>query len=68
MCAAQIILFVSVGSDPGQSPSARNIAGDAGLELIGRLSALIQTDADMFVCGPCVYTGLSRTSLDPFLS
>lgn len=65
---AQIILFLSVVGDTGQSPSARKIARDTGLELIGKLSALMQTDTDMFVCGPCVYTGLSHTSLDPFLS
>lgn len=66
--AAQIILFLSVVGDTGQSPSAGEIARDTGLEPIGRLSALMQTDADMFVYRPCVYTGLSHTSLDPFLS
>lgn len=52
--AAQIILFLSAVSDTRESPSAREIARDTGLELTGRLRALMQTDAEMFVCEPCI--------------
>lgn len=69
MYVTKTILFLSVTSDTGKSPSARKVTRDAGLELVGRLSALVQTDTDMFGGGvTCVYTGLSHTPLDPFLS
>lgn len=48
MYVTKTILFLSVTSDTGKSPSARKVTRDAGLELVGRLSALVQTDTDMF--------------------
>lgn len=55
MYVTKTILFLSVMSDTRKSPSARKITRDAGLELVGRLSALVQTDTDMLGGGLCIH-------------
>lgn len=64
MYVTKTILFLSVTSDTGKSPSARKVTRDAGLELVGRLSALVQTDTDMFGGGGdlCIHRAQPHSS------